>query len=238
MEDLEQDRHLLLGLIEALRDDGYQSTQLLALIRSNASLDDIRVAVSNRMEGLSLPMSTSAPESSSWGAPSSSASSMSPMPSSSVQVDMHAFSSISDLNSRNVMNIDRLTDIPLFELSAKPWTEVTTDDGFVSHLISLWLTWDHVVRNWIDKDLFIAAMKSGDVNSPFCSPFLVNIILSQACVSLLLGLRLNKLGLTFDCSGIRAIQKHSSTRTTLTREDNTFTMKPRGIWTRWRGGST
>ncbi|GAM37203.1 C6 transcription factor [Talaromyces pinophilus] len=181
VEDLEQDRHLLLGLIEALRDDGYQSTQLLALIRSNASLDDIRVAISNRMEGLSLPISTSAPESSSWGAPSSSASSVSPMPSNSGQVDMHAFSSISEMNSRNVMNIDRLTDIPLFELSAKPWTEVTTDNGFVSHLISLWLTWDHVVRNWIDKDLFIAAMKSGDVNSPFCSPFLVNIILSQAC---------------------------------------------------------
>lgn len=83
------------------------------------------------------------------------------------------------------MNIDRLTDIPLFELRAKPWTEATTDDEFVSHLVSLWLTWDHVVRNWIDKDLFIAAMKSGDVNSPFCSPFLVNIILSQACVSII-----------------------------------------------------
>jgi hypothetical protein len=232
VEDLEQDRHLLLGLIEALRDDGYQSTQLLALIRSNASLDDIRVAISNRMEGLSLPISTSGPESSSWGAPSSSASSVSPMPSNSGQVDMHAFSSISEMNSRNVMNIDRLTDIPLFELSAKPWTEVTTDNGFVSHLISLWLTWDHVVRNWIDKDLFIAAMKSGDVNSPFCSPFLVNIILSQACVSLLLRSRLNRLELTFDCSGIRTIRKHSSTRTTLTREDNTFTMKRRGIWTR------
>lgn len=174
---------MLLGLIEALRDDGYQSTQLLALIRSNASIDDIRVAVGNRMERLSHPVSASAPESSSWGAPSSSASSMSPMPSSTVQMDMHAFSSMSDTNPRNFMNIDRLTDIPLFELSARPWTEATTDNGFVSHLVSLWLTWDHVVRNWIDKDLFIAAMKSGDVNSPFCSPFLVNIILSQACVS-------------------------------------------------------
>uniref|UniRef100_A0A093VRN9 Nitrogen assimilation transcription factor nirA n=1 Tax=Talaromyces marneffei PM1 TaxID=1077442 RepID=A0A093VRN9_TALMA len=179
VEDLEQDRHMLLGLIEALRDNGYQAGQLLGLIRNNASVDDIRSVVSNRMERLSLRIPISTPESS-WGMPSPSTSSMSPMPSSS-QVEMHAFPSISDSNSRNVMNIDRLTDIPLFELSAKPWTEVTTDDGFVSHLISLWLTWDHVVRNWIEKDLFIAAMKSGDVNSPFCSPFLVNIILSQAC---------------------------------------------------------
>lgn len=166
---------MLLGLIEALRDDAYQSTQLLGLIRSNASLDDIRAAVSSRMERLSHPMSTSAPESSSWGTPS-----MSPMPSSG---DMYASSSVTDTSSRNFMNIDRLTDIPLFELSAHPWTQVTTDNGFVSHLVSLWLTWDHVVRNWIDTDLFIAAMKSGDVNSPFCSPFLVNIILAQACVS-------------------------------------------------------
>lgn len=81
------------------------------------------------------------------------------------------------------MNIDRLTEIPLFELPAQPWTEVTADNAFVSHLISLWLTWDHMCSSWIDKDLFIMAMKSGDVNSPFCSPFLVNTILSHACVS-------------------------------------------------------
>jgi hypothetical protein len=127
------------------------------------------------------------------------------------------------------MNIDRLTDIPLFELSAKPWTDVTTDNGFVSHLVSLWLTWDHVVRNWIDKDLFIAAMMSGDVNSPFCSPFLVNVILSQACVSSRIWLETGEDGADLYCSGIRVIRKHSPTRTILTREDGTFTMKPRDI---------
>ncbi|EED20777.1 nitrogen assimilation transcription factor nirA, putative [Talaromyces stipitatus ATCC 10500] len=188
VEDLEQDRHFLLGLVEALRDDEYHAMQLFNLIRSNSSLDDIRAAVHDRMERVpnagSMPTtSTSAPESSSWGLSSSAASSVSPMPSNSSQMDIQLYSSTSDTNSttRKIMNIDRLTDIPLFELTAKPWTEVTTDDGFVSHLVSLWLTWDHVLRDWIDKDLFIAAMKAGDVNSPFCSPFLVNIILAEAC---------------------------------------------------------
>lgn len=153
--------------------------QLLNLIRSNASFDEIRLAVHNRMDRLSFPPSTSVPASN-WTS-SSATSSVSPLMSN--QMDIQPIQYLESSSGRKIMDINRLTEIPFFELPAKPWTEVTTDNGFVSHLISLWLTWDHVCRNWIDKDLFIAAMKSGDVNSPFCSPFLVNTILSQACVS-------------------------------------------------------
>jgi hypothetical protein len=180
VEDLEQDRELLVKLVEALRNDDQHALQLFNFIRSNASLDDIRLAVENR---LMEPFQQS----------SSSSSSMVPVDltrgsqMSSTQTSKGAYDHQSTSHShlhRQIMDIDRLTEIPLFELPAQPWTSVTSDSAFVSHLISLWLAWDHVCRNWIDRDLFIKAMQSGDVHSPFCSPFLVNAILSQACVSL------------------------------------------------------
>lgn len=84
---------------------------------------------------------------------------------------------------RNQMDIKRLTDVPLFDVPAKPWTTVTTDDQFVSHLVSLWFTWSTQSYNWIDKDDFTSGMKSGDLNSQFCSPLLVCAMLAEACVS-------------------------------------------------------
>ncbi|RAL10958.1 Zn(II)2Cys6 transcription factor [Aspergillus homomorphus CBS 101889] len=78
-------------------------------------------------------------------------------------------------------DMDRLCGLPLFSVPAKPWTEITDDDEFVSHLVSLWFTWHHSSFNCIDKDLFLRDMKSGVVDSPFCSPFLVNAILAEAC---------------------------------------------------------
>jgi hypothetical protein len=77
----------------------------------------------------------------------------------------------------------QLSDIALFRVPAHPWTSVTEDDDFVSHLISLWFTWAHPFLNWIDRDLFIREMQTGSIDSDFCSPFLVNIILADACVS-------------------------------------------------------
>lgn len=76
-----------------------------------------------------------------------------------------------------------LSDMAQFQVPAYPWTSMTDDDGFVSHLISLWFTWVHPFLNWIDKDLFIREMQAGSLDSEFCSPFLVNIILADACVS-------------------------------------------------------
>ncbi|RAK74309.1 uncharacterized protein BO72DRAFT_516876 [Aspergillus fijiensis CBS 313.89] len=55
------------------------------------------------------------------------------------------------------------------------------DDELVSHLISLWLTWSHPFYNWIDKELFLRDAQAGKLDSKFCSPFLVNCILAEAC---------------------------------------------------------
>ncbi|KAF9895160.1 hypothetical protein FE257_000062 [Aspergillus nanangensis] len=79
------------------------------------------------------------------------------------------------------LDIPRLCDRPRFSGRARPWTTITDDDDFVSHLISLWFTWHHLFFNWVDRDLFLRDLNSGNVQSTFCSPFLVNTILAEAC---------------------------------------------------------
>lgn len=80
------------------------------------------------------------------------------------------------------VTLDSLCDIPLLEVSARPWTEVTDDDDLVSHLISLYFTWDYPCAQFFDQRIFLDHMRQGVLNSEFCSPILVNSILSVASV--------------------------------------------------------
>ena len=88
-----------------------------------------------------------------------------------------------DLDLLEDSNVKYLQNSPLYHVPAKPWTRITQDDDFVSHLISLYFSWDHVVLGWIDRSLFLRDMSSGRQESRFCSPLLVNAILAVACVS-------------------------------------------------------
>lgn len=85
-------------------------------------------------------------------------------------------------SQRQILDVNRLTDIPLWKVPAKSWTKITDDDDFVSHSISLWFTWTHAYMNRINRDLFIRDMRSGVKNSNYRSPFLVNIILADTYV--------------------------------------------------------
>ncbi|KAJ5273065.1 hypothetical protein N7478_008190 [Penicillium angulare] len=78
------------------------------------------------------------------------------------------------------VTLDRLCDVPLLEVPARPWTEVTGDDDLVSHLISLYFTWDYPCAQFFDQGIFLDHMRQGVLNSEFCSPILVNSILSVA----------------------------------------------------------
>ncbi|KAJ5171393.1 Transcription factor [Penicillium coprophilum] len=78
------------------------------------------------------------------------------------------------------VTLERLCDIPLFEVPAKPWTKVTDDDYLVSHLVSLYFTWDHPCSQFLDQRIFLEHMKRGDQTSEFCTPLLVNSLLSMA----------------------------------------------------------
>jgi hypothetical protein len=70
-----------------------------------------------------------------------------------------------------------------YKVPAKPWTNVTDDDDLVSHLVSLYMTWDYPFYAFFDRKSLIEAMQQGNLNSDFCSPFLVNALLANACVS-------------------------------------------------------
>ncbi|KAK5196685.1 hypothetical protein LTR96_004313 [Exophiala xenobiotica] len=80
--------------------------------------------------------------------------------------------------------LGRIQDVvnPPKSVPAKPWTTVTDDDDFVSHLVSLWFTWAHPWWHWVDEKLFLSAMRSGDKSSLVCTPYLVNMILADACL--------------------------------------------------------
>jgi hypothetical protein len=80
------------------------------------------------------------------------------------------------------ISLESLCNIPLYEVPAKPWTEVTSDDHLVSVLVSLYFTWDHPCAQFLDQGIFVEHMKSRDVKSEFCTPLLVNSLLSMASV--------------------------------------------------------
>lgn len=80
---------------------------------------------------------------------------------------------------------DPTPDVPPIRVPARPWTNVTDDNYLVSHLVSLYFTWEHPATCCLDKTAFLADMTSGHPpeTTKFCSPLLVNAILMAACVS-------------------------------------------------------
>lgn len=83
------------------------------------------------------------------------------------------------------MDIHYICDDAPFKVPARPWTSVTEDDDLVSHLISLYFTWDYPVYSFLDREVFVRHMKGvGSTGSgeELCSGFLVNALLSCACV--------------------------------------------------------
>ncbi|KAJ5748912.1 pathway-specific regulatory protein [Penicillium nucicola] len=80
-----------------------------------------------------------------------------------------------------IMDIRFLCGSAPYKVPAKPWTNVTDDDDLVSHLISLYMTWDYPFYAFIDRKTFLAHMRNGSLYSDFCTPFLVNAMLANAC---------------------------------------------------------
>ncbi|KAL5364009.1 hypothetical protein BJX96DRAFT_127952 [Aspergillus floccosus] len=160
--ELEHYRSLLYSLVESLRstDEG-RIHHILETIRDSSSLDPIAVAIDapnidgNDTTADELKSKTGGNE-------------------TTVQLERVS----DDAHSR--ITLEKLCDIPLFQVSAKPWTTVTNDDHLVSHLISLYFTWDHPLLQIVDQGIFLDHMRKNDTGSSFCSPLLVNSILAVA----------------------------------------------------------
>ena len=116
-----------------------------SLIRSNVSLDKIRLYIENQLKD-----TESSPEL------------------EEAREQIHQMQEFEKRTNRRILDVKRLSDIPLFKVQARPWTEVTVDDDLVSHLISLWFIWYHPYPNWIGRRLFIKDMQAGSVDCEYC----------------------------------------------------------------------
>ncbi|GAB1211865.1 hypothetical protein ATERTT37_000989 [Aspergillus terreus] len=160
--ELEHYRSLLYSLVDSLRStDEDRVHHILETIRDSSSLDPIAVAIdAPNIDG----HDTSADE---WKSKTGGDD-------TTVQPERLS----GDAHSR--ITLEKLCDIPLFQVSAKPWVTVTNDDHLVSHLISLYFTWDHPMLQIVDQSIFLDHMRRNDTGSSFCSPLLVNSILAVA----------------------------------------------------------
>jgi hypothetical protein len=137
---------------------------LLSLIRRNASLLDIAAVTAE------TPVS-------SGGA--NAAESISRRDSGDIVLQSPEGSFV---DSHSHVTLEMLCDIPLFQVPAKPWTAVTDDDNLVSHLVSLYFTWEHPFSQLVDQVILLAEMSKGGLGSELCTPFLVNSLLAMASV--------------------------------------------------------
>ncbi|KAH8432729.1 putative C6 transcription factor [Aspergillus melleus] len=159
---LEDKEDLLIGLVGIIRESGNRRTiPLLNLIRSNASLSELRHYIDHELPRADLARTPELVE---------------------VCNEVQRLQQNEARSVRRILDAKRLSDIPRFRVPAGPWTTVTEDDDFVSHLVSLWFTWCHPFCNWIDRSRFLRDMTAGSkAGAAYCSPFLVNIILADAC---------------------------------------------------------
>jgi hypothetical protein len=155
-------------MIQAIRSSGPDRIEyLLSVIRSTDSLEEIAIALEVNMEEVR-------PEGQLAARP------LHELREENAELD--PLEGSNPKKRRMVMSIQSLSDEPLFDLPAKPWTKVTEDHHFVSHLVSLYFTWEHAACHVIDREPFLEDMKNGQLDSQCCSPLLVNALLATACV--------------------------------------------------------
>jgi hypothetical protein len=168
MEDPGYHRDLLRDLLNVMKlvDDAHVQT-LLGMIRADCSLAEVRLFVDKTLKDVQ-----------------------------DSGRDGETIERLKDMRTRvriesgeppfrpQVMDIHYLCDQAPYKVPAKPWTTVTDDDALVSHLISLYFSWDYPFYAFVDLQAFIRHMRDGNVNSDLCSPFLVNAMLANACVCL------------------------------------------------------
>lgn len=80
------------------------------------------------------------------------------------------------------LRVRHLVDQPPIQVSAHPWTDVTTDDHLASHLVSLWAAWTHPWPDGVVLDIFLRDMRAGERDGLFCSSSLVELILAMGCI--------------------------------------------------------
>ncbi|KAL1855019.1 hypothetical protein Plec18170_004433 [Paecilomyces lecythidis] len=168
-EELNYHRDMLNDLFKVIRSANHSSAQqLLEIIRSDATPEEIRAYIDETLAKLQ----------------SSSSNDKATKETTSKLKDIRRMVNLqgpSPSFRRKVMDVHFLCDSPPFRVPAKPWTTVTDDDEIVSHLVSLYFTWDYPFYAFLDSEVFVKHMAAGDIDTEFCTPFLVNALLANAC---------------------------------------------------------
>ncbi|KAK5102803.1 hypothetical protein LTS08_003603 [Lithohypha guttulata] len=228
-EQNENQNRIFQDVIQTIRDvDDPDLAQIIALIRSNAPIEEVRVSITQMLQEATTNKRQITPDlervrdgieresgfvpavTSSIPGPSYTRSNIPPQhyspttPSENTHVTPPRSQHFADYLAQDLqpsytpeetlrqtdkrksgslaaLKISRLIDTPLVTVSAWPWTTATDDDTLVSHLISMWLTWDKPMFDFIERDLFIRDMQTGHHDVTYCSQFLVNSLLAVAC---------------------------------------------------------
>ncbi|KAL2824801.1 fungal-specific transcription factor domain-containing protein [Aspergillus cavernicola] len=165
-DELSYNRDMLNDLLTVMRaEDHTYALTLLDIIRGGATSEDIRVYINNTLHYIE-----------GTGRESQEAARVLERVRQVVNVEGAGQSF-----RPQVMDIHFLCDDVPHQLPATPWTTVTMDSDLVSHLVSLYFTWDYPFHAFLDRDVFLKYMARGKVKSQFCCPFLVNALLANAC---------------------------------------------------------
>lgn len=175
--ELEYYRDILNDLIQLVRSaNQVQILELVEFIRGDATLEEVRAHIDTASVAIlqgdqEKEQGVRQGESSSRiGEVKSTAHRMSKM-----RTPGHFF-------RNKVMDVGFLSYSPPISVPANPWTTVTNDDDIVSHLVSLYFVWDNTFHSFVDRHVFVKHMVAANLDSEFCSPFLVNALLANACV--------------------------------------------------------
>ncbi|KAJ5782086.1 hypothetical protein N7457_003860 [Penicillium paradoxum] len=171
-DELSYHRDLLSDLFRLIREaNESHALHLLTIIRHNAPPDEIRAYINETLADLTSPKKESS-------------SSISTQETVAKLEDMRQLINVEGASPAfrsKVMDIHYLCDEAPCSVPAWPWTSVTADADLVSYLISLYFAWDWPFNAFLDKEVFLRHMERGVLGSEFCSPFLVNAVLSNAC---------------------------------------------------------
>ena len=165
--------------IEALKEQNGALGVIVASIRSSTDSEvaDIvqQIRADENLETIadSLKRNITLPERSDLKCAEGDLSNLIGHPSSDESGVIKHFGSTSNLG---LVNTD---PSPLTLQTTEAWTTVTRDFALVEHLMSLYFCWSHPFYVLFSKEIFLHDMAKG--RNKYCSPMLVNALLSVAC---------------------------------------------------------
>lgn len=171
-DELSYHRDLLADLFKLVREaNESHALHLLTIIRHNAPADEIRAYINETLDTLNRTGTSSDVKKEQTVAKLEDVRHL-----LNVEGSTPVF-------RRKVMDIHYLCDEAPCTVPAEPWTKVTADSDLVSHLVSLYFAWNWPHSAFLDKEVFLKHMRRAESGSEFCNAFLVNAVLSNACVS-------------------------------------------------------